>query len=771
MERLLRPSRIAVFGGDWAANVVEQCQRGGFTGEIWPVHPERTQMAGVPCIPSVDELPGVPDACFIAINREATVELVSRLAQMGAGGAVCFAAGFSEASHEDPDATQLQAQLIEAADQMPILGPNCYGYINYLDSVVLWPDQHGGQAVSSGVGVISQSSNIAVNLSMQQRGLPLAYLMTAGNQAGISLGELGDALLLDERVTAIGLHIEGFGDIRTLESMAKKARAKGIPVVALKVGRNARSRAATLSHTRAMAGNTAASDAFLDRLGIVRVSTLSVFLETLKLLHVAGPRIGRRLLSMSCSGGEAALVADTAEAHGLQLPALDESQTRALRDCLGPRVALANPLDYNTHIWNDPSATRAMVRAALTGEADIALLVLDIPRDDRCDASPWIAALDAFVEASEGWSGVRVVVSTLGEGLPENVSLDLMRRGVIGLGDLDDAFAAIAAASGFRGRRSSSTSEPVWLPDPSANVFVLKQIRSIESSSRPTPTPLIGRSGDNVASIHSGARRDASPIGGPNHIDEGGGTPSSMPSAWQGAHPQDSIHGGAFRMLDESTAKRWLMRFGTVVPRGLRLSFADVRSPRRLSAALDKLSPVVPWPVVVKGLGVAHKSESNAIVLNIDNRRELELAIKQIDCAGGCLIEEQMLEGVAELLVSVVQDPVHGLLLSVGAGGVLSELLDDVAHALLPIDRTEINALINQLRCAPMLSGFRNQPVVDRELLVDAVDSIQQAALKLGERLLELEINPLICSAESCVAVDALVTVRDVPGSENPLDD
>jgi len=138
--------------------------------------------------------------------------VVRQLAALGAGGAVCFASGFAEAGAEIAGAADLQADLLNAAGDMPILGPNCYGLINAVDGAALWPDQHGCTRVARGVAIITQSSNIAINLTMQRRGLPVAYVVTVGNQAMISMAEIGMSLLDDPRVSALGLHIEGFGD-------------------------------------------------------------------------------------------------------------------------------------------------------------------------------------------------------------------------------------------------------------------------------------------------------------------------------------------------------------------------------------------------------------------------------------------------------------------------------------------------------------------------------------------------------------------------------
>ncbi|WP_397544300.1 CoA-binding protein, partial [Roseovarius salis] len=287
ISRLLQPKSIAVVGGGaWCASVIEQCRKTGFAGPVWPVHPRRSELGGVATFPGLADLPGVPDAVFIGVNRHATIETVRELRDMGAGGAVCFASGFREAQAETGDGDSLQHALLDAAGEMPIIGPNCYGFINYLDGALLWPDQHGGQRADRGVAVLTQSSNMAINVTMQTRGLPLAYVATAGNQAQLGLAEIGTALLDDDRVTALGLHIEGVGDLRAFEAMAARARALGKPIVALKAGRSAAAQAAAVSHTASLTGSDAGARAHLYRLGISQVEAHPEQQETINLLHL-----------------------------------------------------------------------------------------------------------------------------------------------------------------------------------------------------------------------------------------------------------------------------------------------------------------------------------------------------------------------------------------------------------------------------------------------------------------------------------------------------
>lgn len=444
LSRLLRPRSIAVIGGKPAAEVIRQSRRLGFAGEIWPVHPQHDTIEGLPAFRSVAELPGAPDAVFLGINRHAAIEVTAALAERGAGGAVCYASGFAETGGEGTD---LQARLVAAAGTMPVLGPNCYGVINYLDGALLWPDQHGGQRVERGVALVTQSSNIAINLTMQRRGLPIAYVATLGNQAVAGLAEMVEAFLDDPRVTAIGLHIEGLAEPAALARAAARARRQGVPILALKTGRSAEGAQLTLSHTASLAGADAVTDAFLRRIGVVRVASLPVLLEALKLLHVAGPLPGRDIASMSCSGGEAALIADAALGTGLRFRPLDPAQAARVAATVSELVTVSNPFDYHTFIWANAPAMTETFSAMMAAKFDLTLLVLDLPRGDRCSDADWVPSLAALVAASQRTGHKAALVASLPEGLPEDQAQRLVAAGVTPLLGIDDALAAIAAAT------------------------------------------------------------------------------------------------------------------------------------------------------------------------------------------------------------------------------------------------------------------------------------------------------------------------------------
>ena len=668
LTRLLKPKSIAVIGGGaWCASIISAAKQIGFDGALHPVHPTGKQIAGHKSLRSLEEVPGPIDAAFIGVNRHATLDVVAQLRRLKAGGAICFASGFSEAAAEDAAAQDLQAALIEAAGEIPILGPNCYGFVNAFDGCAIWPDQHGCSRVQRGVAILTQSSNIAINLTMQNRGLPIGYMLTCGNQAQTAQTDIALQLLDDERVTAIGLHIEGFGNLRGWEALAQKARTKGVTLIALKSGVSQQAQAAAVSHTASLTGSDTGADAFLQRLGIRRARSLPVFLESLKLAHQFGPLSSNRIASISCSGGEAALAADTAQGTGLIFPPLNPRQAKDLSAALGPMVAMANPLDYHTYIWRDQAAMTQAWAAMADDEIAMTLLVSDYPRADLCDASDWECVTQAAIEATRRTGRPFAVVASLAELLPEQTAKTLMDHGVGAIHGLDHGLEALDVMS----RPMAPPAEPVLLP---------------------------------------GIDRDA-------------------------------------ELVDEQSAKLALAAHGLTIPPSVVVTDRSTAG----QAAAD-----IGFPVALKTLGLAHKTGANGLALGLTTRAEVEVAAPRL--ADGPLLVERMVAGtLVEVLVGVTRDPAHGFVLTLGAGGTMTDVLRDRASLLIPATRAEVTARLKGLNIAPLLEGFRGNPPVDLDALLAAIDAVQAYVLANAERVEEVEINPLICTQDNAIAADALI--------------
>ncbi len=461
LHRLLSPRSVAVVGGRVAESVVHELHKIGFAGEIWPVNPKRDTMAGLACFASLDDLPSPPDATYIGVSRESAVDTVRRLHAMGAGGAVCHAAGFSELGD---DGAPLNDALIEAAGAMPVIGPNCWGVLNLLDRTAMWPDYHGCVPVERGVAVLSQSGNMAINFTMQVRALPLAMVITVGNQTVTDISDMIEALLDDDRITAIGLHTEGIADVARFSEIACRAHAKGKAIVALKTGASAKGARATVSHTATLAGSDQFYDALFARTGVARVHSVPAFIEALKLLSISGPLPSGRLMSLSCSGGEASLMADAVEKRPhLSLPDLTKAEAASVRATLNEFVDVANPLDYHTFIWADFEAMKQTYAATMRTGAGMACLIYDIPRPDRADTAQYDIGLDAWIAAKQETGSTACIIATLPECLPEATAVRLREAGVVPLFGLDEALDALDVATAI------ARCNPRPLPAPSVS--------------------------------------------------------------------------------------------------------------------------------------------------------------------------------------------------------------------------------------------------------------------------------------------------------------
>jgi acyl-CoA synthetase (NDP forming) len=621
------------------------------------VHPTKSEIGGLKAYPSLADLPEPPDATFIGVNRFATIDVVGELSAMGAGGAICFASGWTEAGEPE-----LQQKLISAAGDMPILGPNCYGVINYLDGALLWPDQHGGIPVEKGVALVSQSSNIVINLGMQQRGLPVAYVACLGNAAVVGLAELASAVLDDPRVTALGLYVEGIDDATAFAALAEKARALGKGIALIKSGKTDLSRKAAASHTASLAGGGAASSAFLRQIGVAEVNSPSELIETLKIFHVHGMGLGSRICSLSCSGGEAGLVADLAEPIGIEFPPVPDPIRGRLGEILGPIVAIANPLDYHTFIWGDGPRTTDVFTTMLSGY-DAGIYIIDMPRGDRCDPSGYQPAFDAIVAAQANTGRPAFPVASMPENFDEAYAAELLSQGVCVLMGLETALAAIKAA----------------------------QIPAGATGWRPL---------------------------------------AALP-------PRDTT------LLSEAEGKALLSAAGIAVPKS-----ATAPTLAGVSIAAQGLAA----PYALKGLGFAHKTEAGAVRLGLTSLA----GQAEMQGATGYLVEEMVTGAVAEILVGLQRDPIYGLTLTLGMGGVTAEVLADTVTLILPATADQILDVLHRLRLWPLLDGYRGRPKADMAALADL--AVQLGALMASDASLEeIEINPVLVRQKGAVAVDALI--------------
>ena len=706
LQRLLKPRHVAVIGGREAEVVAGECARIGYRGPVWPVNPRRESIGGHRCFGSVERLPHAPDAAFVAVPREAAIDTVARLAAMGAGGVVCHTAGFAEIGAQG---ARLEAALVEAAGEMALIGPNCYGFINYLDRAALWPFAHGGSCPGYGAAIVTQSGMLSSDLTMSQRSVPFAFMTSIGNQSVVTLADCVDVFSEFGGVRAIGLHVEEIPDVADFSAAVRKAVRADIPVVALKTGVSEIGASLTAGHTGALSGDDDLYQALFDRLGVIRVATPAQLLETLKFLCVAGVPAGGRIAGLTCSGGAAAMLADYAQIAGLEFPPPTERTTEVLAGCLPHTATVSNPLDYTTPIWGQPERVRPVFDAVLRDPRDVAVIVQDYPLEGIDESKDsYLNDARSFIAATRAAGIPAAVCSTLPENIDRETREMLIANGVAPMQGIREAIDAIAGAV-WHGRRRERL------------------------------------------------RRDARRAG-----DEAGAGLAAGTGTGVGVGAGvKSVRVGPVKMLDEHQAKTRLRGAGMPVPAG------RVTSARDAPDAAANLG----FPVALKMVShrLPHKTEAGAVALGIASRAEAEAAVARIRADVGrhdagalsdrFLIEEMVEPPVAELLVNVRTDPRFGLAMTLASGGVLTELVADAVTILLPADRADLEEALGRLRVSRLLSGFRGAAPVDRTMIVDALSRLVAHLCREGNDVVEVEINPLFILRDRVCAVDALMRV------------
>ncbi len=698
LARLFSPRNIAFVGGTIAAMAIRRSVEMGYRGEIWPVHPTRESMEGFKCYRSIKDLPRAPDAAHIGVNRELTIDIVSSLSQQGAGGCVCYAAGFAEMG---ADGAELEQKLIEAAGNMPLIGPNSFGILNFVDRCALWPYLFGCEPVERGVALISQSGNIAMNLTMNLRSVNFTHVIGTGNQSVLGPGDFIDALLDDERVRAIGLYIEGIDDMGHFCRAAARALEKSVPIVVLKVGKTRASAQQSSTHTSSLTGSDTLHDALFKRLGVIRVHSLNRMLETLKVLDLAGPLKGNNVLSLSCSGGEASIMADLADEFGLEMQPFSAGQMVDLNAQFENYVTVSNPFDYNTSIWGDGAAQQRCFTTAMSGQHDAAFLIYDHP-SVRAEAaanevSEWVVTLDAFIAAHKSTGMPAFVLCTISELLPKSMRDHLIANGVIPLQGFEDGLLAYSMAARYHA------------------------FRQVKAGTDILPRIFAGSAAQDKPAVF---------------LDE-----------WESKNRirNYGVPTPAGELTTAGNASAAADRVGyPVVVKAVGEAFLHKSELGAVKLNLDSAEEV---ELAVKEIAASVRKQSVV---------DKQFAVEKF------LIERMVTGAVAELIIGIKRDQQFGPALVIGAGGMLVELIADSVSLLLPANRAAVVEAINSLAVAKLLAGFRGRPPGDINAVIDAILGIAAFAEDHWDTLLELDINPLMVlhDGQGVVAADALICIR-----------
>lgn len=707
---LMKPKSIAVVGAserrseapvrmNRSTRVILNLQRFGYAGRIFPINPKYPQIRGLPCYPDLASTPEPADTVVVAIPADQVPAVLTAAVDAGVRGAVILSSGFGEAGAAG---RERQAALERLASERGLLicGPNCYGVFNIrlgsatFSADVAEPLRPGRVALVSQSGGFSHA--IAEHL-MQQRSVGLSYIVSCGNQAGLSIEDYAEFLVLDEDTSVIGVFAEGLRQPEKLRQVASRAKELRKPLVVLKVGRSEGAQQAMLAHTGSLAGTPEITDALLKQSGIVQVASLNEMLDTLTLLAASTTRRrpGWRVGVLSGLGGECGRLSDVADRVGVELPVLSPSSVDTLKSFMPDFANPRNPLDGTGAMYEDGTLFPRLIDVLLHDDGlDVIAINLRVNVPKPGGWAPSREFTKAIVSAVERGTDRLVVCfnSFAGADLDQDVVRTLADHGVPFLESTETAMLALRHAREH-------------------NRFLDRPA----SDARAVATPL---------------RDDA---------------------FWA------SRHG----VLTHTDAMRLLQEFGIPLVESSTATDADqaVNAADRLGypVVLKIDSPDIVHKSDVGGVRVGCE---DAATVRLTYREMLDDVRRRAPGAriDGVLIQ-RMISGGTEMILGVKSDPLFGPAIVCGFGGILVEVLRDVSVRVPPISAADAKEMITELRGSAILAGVRGRPRADVAALAETLAKLAALAEAHRHRLNAIDINPLLVLDEGCgvVAVDWLV--------------
>jgi acyl-CoA synthetase (NDP forming) len=683
---LLAPRSIALVGASQRPNtpghdMVRMLRRGGFRGTAHAINPGYDTIEGYPCVASLADLHEPPDLAVLSVRNERLEETLADAIRIGTRAAVIFASGFL-ADDATPPLVHRLATLARAAG-MPVCGANCMGFYNDLDGVWICGFPSPREPRRGAIAFIAHSGSVFGALAHNDPRLAFALTISPGQEMTTTVADYIDYALERPEVKVIGLFLETARDPAALRAAFAKAAERGVPVVALKVGRTQKAAAAALTHTGAMAGSDLAYEALFDRYGVVRVETLDELACTLLLMATGRRAAAGSLVSIHDSGGECEMTIDLADRAGVDFAPLAPETRREIAAHLDPGLEPHNPLDA----WGTGAGFKEKFEACLVAQlndANAALGAFAADIRDHYYLSEGFA--DAAIAAAARTTKPVAFVTHYTQLRHDAVAMRLTQGGVPVLDGTHNALVAIRGALAARDFRDRPADQIPALP---AHGFAKQRVQV-----RATDAPL-----DEAASLAVLAAYDIAVV--------------------------------AHEIVDNEEAA---------------------------SSAAARLR----YPVVLKTAqrGIAHKTDAHAVHLGLRDDAAVRGVWRDLNQRlGPRAIVAAMIPRGVELALGMVRDPQFGPVVTVGAGGVLVELLRDRRAALAPFGVHTARRLLDRLAARPLLDGHRGAPAVDLDALALVISRFAVLCDDLADRVREIDVNPLICGRE-VVAVDALI----VPG-------
>jgi acetyltransferase len=681
--------------------VIRNLKSFGYPGKIVAVNPKYNQVMDCPCYPDIDAIPDAVDCVILAVPNRHVPDLLQAAADAGVRAAVVFSAGFAETGAEGKE-RQARLEALSSERGLLICGPNCYGVLNVFGKAPLFASTIAPGFLSGPVALVSQSGGLSTTIAnalMLNRHVGLSHIVSCGNQAGATLEEYFNFLVEDENTQVIAAFVEGFKQPCKLLEVARKAAAHNKPLIILKGGRSEVSQRAAATHSGSLAGAAAVIDAAFRQCGIVSVRSINELIDTVSVFSC--DTFMRRYRG------------------GRRIGVLSGSGG----ECTLVSDAAAN---VGLEVPELTETTKAQLQEAIADFGN-----MNNPLDGTGAMYDDERIFPRLLQALVDDPNIDIVSVNLEANDPRPKELKSGTR-------FAQAIEKIAASSA---KPIASFSSVIGGPvDPE----ILVPLRG-------AGVPLLEgaefavRALCNLAGYHEFRARQ-----------------SDCAEADLGAKPASAeLPSG---ILPAEAAFELCRSFGIpAVPTVLARSAEDAA---RAAEAMG-----FPVALKIESAQITHKSDVGGVALKLANSSEVRDAYARMRTEvsrrvsnakiNGVVVQRMAGEGI-EIILGIKRDALFGPVVLCGFGGILVEVLKDVAVGIPPLSRSQARDMLQRLRGLALLEGARGKPPADVDALCEAIVGVSRLAVALGDRLIGLDINPLIVNPRNygAVAVDALVQIE-----------
>lgn len=715
LDALFHPKTVAVIGakdtpGSVGRTIMLNLLAGSFQGKIYPVNPKRNEVLGLKSFPTVASIGEPIDLAIIVTPAPTVPQVVANCTAAGVKTAIIISAGFKELGESG---LKLEQEILKYAreGQMPVIGPNCLGVMNPVYG--LNATFAKGMALPGNLAFISQSGAMCtavLDWSFQEK-VGFSSFVSIGSMADVNWGHLIDYLGSDPHTHSLLLYMETVGDARSFMTAAREVALEK-PIIIIKAGRSQAAAQAAASHTGSLAGSDEVFDAALERIGVLRVTSISELFSMASVLSKQPRPKGPHLTIVTNAGGPTVLATDATVLNHAELTELSPEIIEELNQVLPEAWSHSNPID----ILGDASAERyaKTIDTLVKDDASDGLLVILSPQDMTDATATAIAIKQIAIQTTKpllaSWMG--------GETVKEGMEI------------------------------LSNAQIPVFkYPDDAANTFA-KMWQYSQNLQSLYEMPEINR---------TALSEEESMLieGQPSHV----------------RGMIQSILKEGRTLLTEFESKELLADYRIPVVKTVVAKSAEeaVTCAKELGfpIVLKLFSQTITHKTDVGGVKLNLEKAEDVLRAY----HEIEESVSKL--AGkehfeGVTVQRMIKHKGYELILGSSSDPQFGPVLLFGMGGQLVEVFKDSALAIPPLNFNLARKLMEKTKIYEALRGVRGLKSVELTKLEEILINFSLLIVE-NPRIKECDINPLLASEEEIIALDARIVLHDPEISDDQL--